>query len=43
MIHRYQANCRFCANYLGDRKCLAFPAEIPDDLWTGENLHRTHY
>jgi hypothetical protein len=40
MIFRYQVNCRFCANYLGDQRCHAFPAGIPDTLWSGERLHK---
>jgi hypothetical protein len=43
MIHLAKANCRFCAHYRGDRKCLAFPESIPDSLWNGENLHREAY
>jgi len=43
MIHLAKANCRFCAHYRGDRKCLAFPESIPYSLWNGENLHREAY
>lgn len=43
MIHRFQANCQFCAHYLGNRRCKAFSDQIPDALWSGENLHRTPF
>lgn len=43
MIYRHDQNCRVCKHFLGDRKCLAFPESIPDDLWSGENSHHEPY
>ncbi|MDD5271089.1 MAG: hypothetical protein PHU14_00090 [Methylovulum sp.] len=43
MIHRYQDNCRFCEHFLGGQRCKAFPVAIPDDLWSGDNQHRSPY
>jgi hypothetical protein len=43
MIFRYQDNCKICANYSQDQRCKAFPDGIPDELWSGENLHRQSY
>lgn len=43
MIHRQDQHCQFCLHYQGERKCLAFPDEIPDLLWTGKNLHHETY
>lgn len=40
MIHPASANCLWCEHYQGERKCLAFPEQIPNDLWQGRNLHR---
>ena len=43
MITRAEVNCIFCANYLNDKRCKAFPDGIPDDLFSGKNLHRQPY
>ncbi len=43
MIYRQDQHCQFCKNYHGERKCLAFPIQIPSALWTGENWHRDAY
>lgn len=40
MIRSHQDNCLWCAHYLGERRCEAFPESIPDPLWTGDNPHR---
>jgi hypothetical protein len=34
--------CTYCRRILGFRHCEAF-AEIPVEIWSGENLHRTPY
>lgn len=43
MIHRREQNCQTCLHYSGNEKCLAFPSGIPDELWTGKNLHRQEF
>lgn len=43
MIYRREQNCLFCKHYMEKQTCLAFPAGIPDELWTGENLHEQPY
>lgn len=43
MIYRSKANCQFCAHYQGEQHCRAFPVGIPDDLWSGKNLHVEPY
>ena len=43
MIVGYQDNCKICAHYLGEQTCRAFPAGIPNRLWSGEHLHRESY
>ena len=37
--------CTFCRHLdaSGERKCTAFPHEIPLAIWMGENNHRTPY
>lgn len=40
MLLDARSNCKCCANYLQNRRCKAFPEHIPEDLWTGKNLHR---
>jgi hypothetical protein len=32
--------CSFCRHWQGDRRCDAFPEEIPLAIWIGENDHR---
>jgi len=32
--------CLTCRRYIMDRKCSAFPDEIPADIWEGANNHR---
>jgi hypothetical protein len=39
MIFRAEDRCKFCANYLGDRKCKAFSDTIPDEIWSGDVAH----
>lgn len=39
MIYQAQDHCKHCLNYLGGRKCRAFPDSIPNAVWQGENLH----
>ena len=31
--------CLFCKHYLGGHECLAFPDQIPDEIWTGKFDH----
>ena len=31
--------CDVCVHYLGDRKCRAYPAGIPDEIWQGRAFH----
>ena len=31
--------CAKCKNYIGDRKCEAFPVKIPDVIWEGYDGH----
>lgn len=33
-------SCQKCANFLGNRKCFAFPIQIPDKIWIGQNHHK---
>ena len=40
MIYRQDQHCQFCKHYLGERQCLAFPQQIPAELWSGENWHK---
>ena len=37
--------CSYCRRLdpLGERRCAAFPAEIPLPIWVGEHDHRTPY
>lgn len=32
-------NCKTCGRYRGVRVCEAFPDEIPEAIWAGENTH----
>lgn len=43
MIGLRENHCLGCGNFSGNRKCLAFPEGIPDDLWSGNNLHLDAY
>jgi hypothetical protein len=43
MIIYKENHCRACKHFLGRRQCLSFPAHIPDDLWSGDNLHHAAY
>lgn len=43
MIYRQSANCQFCSHFVSDQKCEAFLEGIPDELWSGDNLHREPY
>lgn len=38
---RLVLRCIFCENYLGYGTCFAFRDEIPLDIFTGNNSHRT--
>lgn len=31
--------CFSCLHFQGERKCDAFPDEIPDEIWFGDNDH----
>lgn len=41
----YSEVCTFCRHLdmSGERKCAAFPQEIPIAIWVGENNHRTAF
>ncbi len=39
MIYSIENHCKWCIHYTGGRACKAFPEKIPDELWSGENLH----
>lgn len=43
MIFRAEDRCKFCANYLEEQRCKAFPDGIPETLWSGENPHFDAY
>ncbi len=35
--------CDFCKHETGHRTCAAFPDQIPDEIWNGENKHAKPY
>lgn len=41
----YSEVCTFCRHLdmSGERRCAAFPQEIPLAIWTGENNHHVPY
>ena len=36
----YIISCQSCKHYKTQRKCKAFPKEIPDEIWYGKNDHK---
>ncbi len=39
MLRPIYTQCLSCKHYLGGHECLAFPNQIPDEIWTGEFVH----
>jgi hypothetical protein len=39
MIFKAEDRCKFCANYLNEQTCKAFPEKIPEAIWSGEDFH----
>ena len=38
-VPEYSEQCTFCKHVTGKRRCAAFPADIPLDVWLDEVNH----
>jgi len=43
MISTRENHCRTCRHFLGGQTCKAFTNAIPNELWSGKNLHYEAY